>query len=166
VLSTTYPGEKVGQTGTNIVTLTTKCSVKTCTGYLVGSSGRKRPYVWDGRRLTLKGRTSAATETCINTKTGAKVPGSHVLVTQTLKFSPLVAKRSAADAVGLPNLLRGFETATTKYTKRFNCSEGASSFSGRYSLTWTRGVAPSPSGSASGVSPSVSATASKSPSTS
>ena len=144
VISTTYPYEKVGQTGTSVVTLASKCSVKTCKGYLVGSNGRKLAYVWDGTRLTLKGGTSAATQTCVDTVTGRKVPGSHVLETVTKKFSPLVAKRGVGDVVGPPNVLRGFETITSRFTKRFNCDKGGSFFSGRYALTYTRGVAPVP----------------------
>jgi serine/threonine-protein kinase len=165
VLSSTYTGEKAGQTGTSVVTLTSKCFVKTCTGRLVGSTGKGLTYVWDGTVLLLKGRTKATTDTCIDTVTGRKVPGSHALATQTEQFSPLVAKRVAGAVVGPPDVLRGTEEITTRISKRFNCSKGGSFFKGRYALTYTRGVAPSPASSASGASPSVSSTASKSPST-
>ena len=75
VLSTTYTDEKVGQTGTNVVTMTSKCAVKRCTGYLVGNNGRKLTYIWDGTRLTLAGRTTAVTQTCVDIKTGQQGAG-------------------------------------------------------------------------------------------
>lgn len=137
LVSSNYPGAKVGVTTEETLTLTQTCTATSCSVVPKTATGSGDPFTWDGTQLGPPARQpEIASGLCVDSA-GKTTPGTNYKATTTYVASPLRATDTGSGGSGPPDQLTGTYDIMTEYTELTgNCNDRSEQ--AHYTITLTR----------------------------